>query len=112
MASSGDTSQIKYATATSTSDGDYASPLVAAVAGKKIRVIALSASVLTTAGVFSLKGSSTIFQAHLALGTPWAFATNSPKIGLCETDTGAALTPNNGSGVDSFVNVSYVEVEP
>jgi hypothetical protein len=107
----GDTSGIKFASGTNTSDGDWSSPLVAAVTGKKLRVMTLSITVLTTAGVVQLKtGSTVIFQAHLALGTPLTIAGGGFPI--CETTSGVALTPNNGTGVDSFINISYYEVEP
>ena len=116
MAQSGDTSQIKFATGTSTADGDYGTPLVAAVTGKKIRVIALSASVVTTAGSLSFKGTGsltgTVFQLTLAIGSPFVQSTNSPLIGLFETASGEGITPTNGSGVDSFINATYVEVTP
>lgn len=111
MAFSGDTSQVKYASGNDADDGDYTTTLVAAVAGKKIRVLSLVATVLTTAGVFSLKsGSTTIFAQHLALGTPLVVGTVAG--GICETVAGEALVASNASGVDSFVNVAYVEVEP
>ena len=116
MAISGETSQVKYATATSTADGDYGTPLVSAVTGKKLRVIALSASVLTTAGSLSFKGTGaltgTVFQHTLAIGAPLVMSTGSPRIGLFETATGEGITPTNGTGVDSLINISYVEVEP
>lgn len=116
MAISGETSQVQYASATSTADGDYATPLVAAVTGKKIRVIALSASVLTTAGSLSFKGTGaltgTVFQLTLAIGAPFVQSTGSPRIGLFETASGEGVTPTNGSGVDSLINCSFVTVEP
>lgn len=109
---SGDRSQLKFATGTDTDDGDYSTALVAAVPGKKIQVMGLTATVLTTAGTFSLKSatSTTKFQAHCALGTPLVVGYGA--LPICETATGEALTPSNGSGVDSFCNVSYYEVEP
>lgn len=111
MTISGDESRPLYATGTDTDDGDYTTALVAAVSGKKIRVVALSATVLTTAGVFSLKsGSTVVFRAHLALGMPLVMV--APDIGICETASGEALVPNNAAGVDSFVNITYVTVEP
>ena len=116
MATSGDISRVQYATGTDTDDGDYSTALVAAVTGKKIRVIALSITVLTTAGVVGFKGTGsntgTVFQAHLALGTPFVMSTGSPYIGLFETATGEGVLPTNGNGVDSFVNCSFVTVEP
>lgn len=111
MASTGETSKPKFATATSTADGDYGAALVAAVTGKKLRVIGMVVTVLTTAGVFSLKTNATvIFQAHCALGTP--LVVDLPGVGICETVSGDPLIANNGVGVDSFVNIAYQEIEP
>jgi hypothetical protein len=111
MAISGDITAPKFATGSDADDGDYTTTLVAAVTGKKIRVLLLSATVLTTAGVFSLKSNSTtIYQAHLALGTPLNVGTQG--VPVCETATGEALLASNASGVDSFVNVTYTEVTP
>ena len=111
MAASGETSQVKFAIGNDADDGDYTTALVAAVTGKKIRVIGIVVTALTTAGVVSLKtGSTTIFQAHLALGTP--LVVGYTGVPVCETTSGVALTPNNGTGVDSFITCSYVEVEP
>lgn len=108
---SGDVSRYKFATGTSTSDGDYGTPLVAAVSGKKIRVLGFVASVLTTAGTVTLKSSttSTIFAHHLALGVP--LVVGFTGVPVCETVSGEALTPSNGTGVDSFCTVTYVEVD-
>lgn len=107
----GDASQVKFALGNDADDGDYTTTLVAAVTGKKIRVVGLVATVLTTAGVFSLKtGSTTIFAQHLALGVPLVIPAGGFPI--CETVAGEALVASNGTGVDSFVNVTYVEVTP
>lgn len=111
MAITGETSQLKFALGNDADDGDYSTPLVAAVTGKKIRVLSLVVTVLTTAGVFSLKsGSTTIFAQHVALGVP--LVAGVLGVPVCETASGVALTPNNATGVDSFVNITYVEVEP
>lgn len=106
----GDISKPSFATSTSTSDWDYASPIVAGVTGKKIRVIAISASALTTAGSFTLKssGGTAIFQSTLAIGTP--IVAYCPS-GLCESLSGEGITPSNGTGVDSFVNLTTVTVD-
>lgn len=107
---SGDVSAVRYVTANDADDGDYTTVLVAAASGKKIRVVGLVASVLTTAGVFSLKSNTTvIFAQHLALGSPCVVAM--PGVGICETAAGEALLANNATGVDSFVNVAYQTVD-
>lgn len=106
---SGDTSQIKYASGTSTSDGAWSSPLVAAVTGKKIRVLALSISVLTTAGSVALAGGAATWTVTLLVGTP--LVAGGLGVPVYETTSGAALTPSNGTGVDSFINVSYQEID-
>ncbi len=110
MPATGETSGYRFALGNDADDGDYTTPLVAAVTGKKIRVLSLVATVLTTAGVFSLKSNSTtIFAQHLALGVPLVVDTPG---GLCETAAGEALIPNNAAGVDSFVSITYQTVEP
>lgn len=101
---------VKNATATSTADGEFT--VVAAVPDKKIRVLALSVSVLTTAGVVSFKAAAsgtTIWQLHLALGTPFAQSVR-PPLAIFENVEGSALIANNATGVDSFINVAYIEV--
>lgn len=112
MAIPGDTSGIKFAGGNDADDGDYTTPLVAAVTGKKIRVLSLVATVLTTAGVFTLKsgGGTVIFAQHAALGIP--LVVGQPGIPVCETVAGESLLPSNATGVDSYVNVTYVEVTP
>lgn len=113
MALSGDTSQIKYATGSDADDGDYSTALVAAVTGKKIRVLSLVVTALTTAGVVTIKsgGGTTLLAHHLALGTPLVIVGG---IGapVCETVAGESLLPSNAAGVDSFVSCTYVEVTP
>jgi hypothetical protein len=107
----GDISRVKYALGNDADDGDYTTTLVAAVTGKKIRVVGLVVTVLTTAGVFTLKSASTaILAQHLALGVPLVLM-SVPGIGICETVAGEALVASNATGVDSYVNVAYVEVE-
>lgn len=111
MANSGDRSQVKWALGNDSDDGDYTTPLVAAVTGKKLLVRSLVATVLTTAGVVTFKSGSTAkFAQHLALGTPLVLPDN--PSGWFEVAAGEALTPNNASGVDSYCSVSYQEVEP
>ena len=111
MASSGEESRPLYALNSDADDGDYTTPLVAAVSGKKIKVTLIIATVLTTAGVFSLKsGSTVIFAQHIALGVP--LVVSAPDIGICETAAGEALVANNATGVDSYCHVGYVTVEP
>lgn len=106
----GETSGYLFATGTDTDDGDYSTPLVAAVTGKKIRVLGFTATVLTTAGTVTLKSNSTAKAVfHLALGAP--LVVGYAGVPVMETAAGEALVPSNGSGVDSFVNVTYVEVQ-
>lgn len=110
MPQPGDTSGFLFANGADTDDGDYTTPLVAAVSGKKIRVMGFTATVLTTAGTVTLKsGSTTKMVFHLALGAP--LVVGYTGIPVMETGAGEALVPSNGSGVDSFCNVTYVEVQ-
>jgi hypothetical protein len=100
----------RFSAASDADDGDYTTTLVAAVTGKKIRVIGLVVTVLTTAGVFSLKSNTTtIFAQHLALGSPLVLSM--PGLGICETAAGEALIASNATGVDSFVNVTVQEIQ-
>ena len=99
----------RFAIGSDADDGDYTTTLVAAVTGKKLRVTGLVVTVLTTAGVFSLKSNTTtIFAHHLALGVP--LTVDMPG-GICETAAGEALIASNAAGVDSFVNVVVQEVQ-
>lgn len=112
MASSGDTSAPKFARGTDTDDGDYTTALVTGVTGKKIRLLQLAVSVLTTAGTVAIKssGGSTLLTHHVALGVPLVLG--APGIPVCESVTGEGILPSNGTGVDSFISATYVEVEP
>ena len=114
MPLSGDTSVIKYGTQSDADDGDYSTALVAAVSGRKIRVLALSVSVLTSAGTVTIKGTggSTLYQMTLGVGLPFAASTGSTLTGLFETASGEGVLPSNGTNVDSFCNCTYVEVTP
>lgn len=114
MAQPGDISQVKYATGSDADDSDYSTPLVAAVTGKKIRVLALSVSVLTAAGSVTIKGTGggTLYQMTLGIGTPFAASSGALGVGLFETATGEGVLPSNGATVDSFCNCTYVEVTP
>ena len=110
MPLAGELGPYRYAVGNDADDGDFTTTLVAAVTGKKIRVIGLTVTILTTAGVFSLKsGSTTIFNAHLALGSP--LVVGFTGLPVCETASGEALLASNAAGVDSFVNVVVQEVQ-
>ena len=103
-------SALKFAFGNDADDGDYTTALVAAVTGKRIQVLGLVATVLTTAGVLTLKsGSTAIFAQHLALGTP--LVVNFSGLPICETAAGVALVASNAAGVDSYCSVIYREVE-
>lgn len=112
MAISGDTSPVKFANGSSASDGDYGTALVAAVTGKKIRLLQLVVTVLTTAGVVTIKsgGGSTLLAHHVAIGTPLVLG--ALGIPVCESVSGESILPSNAAGVDSFVSATYVEVTP
>ena len=110
MPSLGEVTGVRFASGSDADDGDYTTTLVAAVTGSKIRVVGLVVTVLTTAGVFSLKSNTTVILAqHLALGSPLVLSM--PGIGICETASGEALLASNAAGVDSYVNVMYQLVQ-
>lgn len=111
MAASGETGPIKFFSGTDADDGAYTTALVTAVPAKKIRVLALSITVLTTAGTVALAGSGTTWTVHLGLGMPFVQVGDDDKA-VYETASGSALTASNGTGVDSFINGTYCEVEP
>jgi hypothetical protein len=111
MAQPGEISGYKFFSSSDADDGDYSTPAVAAVTGKKIRVMSLAITVVTTAGVVTIKSNTTAKLAHhLALGTPLVLGASG--IPVCETASGEALVPSNAAGVDSFCSGTYVEVEP
>lgn len=105
----GDIGGVLYFSGSDSDDGAYTTDLVAAVTGKRIRVLSLVVTVVTTAGVVSiLSGSTTIMAHHLALGTPLQLDS---QRGVCQTAAGEKLTASNAAGVDSFISGSYVLVE-
>ena len=110
MAQIGEAGPVKYFSGSDADDGAYTTALVAAVTGKKIRVLSLSITVLTTAGTVALAGSGTTWTAHLAVGFP--LVQTGLGVPVYETASGVALTATNGAGVDSFINGTYQEVEP
>lgn len=99
--------QIKFALVNATADGD--NTILAAVASKKIRVLAYSLSVSLT-GTITVKSAATE-KAKLSLttGTPAPFA-GSLYTPAFETGVNEALIVNNPAGVDTFGHITYIEV--
>lgn len=105
---------IRYASVDVASLGAGANQtVVAAVAGKKIRVLAWSISCATTASVklTSGAGGATIFATSQVNATVPNVYPYSP-VGWCETAAGQALVVNNPTaGAIGFgLQVAYVEV--
>ncbi len=107
----GEAGPVLYASGSDADDGAYTTALVAAVTGKKIRVLAISITVLTMAGTVALAGSGTTWTAHLGIGAPFV-QVGSDRVPVYETTSGTALTATNGTGVDSFINLTFCLVEP
>ena len=99
---------VKYAAVAATADGD--NTVVAAVTGKKLRVVGY---VLTStgAGLIAIKGGTTTL-ATLRVGADgggasYAGGFDAPAF---ETAAGTALVVNNPAGIDTYGHISYVEV--
>lgn len=104
--------ELKYAVVNATADGD--NEIIAAVAGKKIRVLSY---VLTGAsvggGTVTLQDTAGTPVAHLKLavanngGFVYVGDWNLPAF---ETASGEGLEVNNPSGSDTFGRMTYLEV--
>lgn len=88
--------------------------LVAAVSGKKIRVlsVALSCITATTTIVFNTKpaGAGTAISATFTTPTTNVSAIPFSPLGHFETDTGEGLTVTTGAGNPIGVQITYIEV--
>lgn len=97
----------RFASVNATADGD--NTLVAAIVGRKIRVInyVLYASATGAANFTSGAGGTVLARCLPAVngGASFAGDENSPAF---ETAAGAALVLNNGAGVDILGHLTYV----
>lgn len=99
----------------SAATGSSNTSLVAAVTGKKIRVLHISCSATTTETPIAFKDGSGGTELHRiiapdrALNPPNADRFAGP-FGLFETTAGTALVVDVGSGSDVQVNIVYIEV--
>lgn len=86
--------------------------LVAAVSGKKIRVLSLQAFALTAHTYFDLTsfGLNEIFSGW-ALYQNTAFWKNY-EFGLCDSNTGQSLAVTPGAGSVTTYSLRYIEVVP
>ena len=101
-------SRVKYAFLDATDSGD--TELVAAVTGKKIRVLRCI-FIATTAVTAKLRSATTPITAGFPLGATAGFVMSSDdSYGWCETVAGQALNVNLGAAVATGVNVVYEEV--
>lgn len=102
--------EIKFARVNATADGDNA--VIAAVAGKRIRVIGYALTNKTTAGTVALQDTAGTPVVHAELN----FALNGPVAydgGLSapafETAVGTGVGISNGTGVDTLGHITYIE---
>jgi hypothetical protein len=90
------------------------SNIVTAVAGKKIRVIALFTVGGGTATTFTFNskgaGAGTAISPLFASGVNTAIVLEPATVGWFETNTGEALTVTTGAGSATGIHVVYVEV--
>ena len=97
---------FKFAAIADTADGD--TTLVAAVAGKKIRVVGFVVTAQTTAGLVSFKDSAATLASFSLPSVGGISYSGGPDAPAFETIAGSALTITNGSGVDSYGFITYV----
>lgn len=101
---------LKFVRVAATADGD--NEIVAAVAGKKIRVLAYSLGV-TAAGTMKLQDTagSPAVHAEFPLAAngraEYAGGTRAPAF---ETAAGVGLEVSNPTGVDTLGHLTYIEV--
>lgn len=97
---------VKYAFVNASSLGSNA--LVAAVSGKKIRVLSL-ATVTTLANVVSLLSAASGISSTMPLGANGGFVLPFNPYGWCETVAGEALNVNLSVATATGVTISYIE---
>ena len=98
---------VKYAFANATGLGDTA--VVAAVAGRKIRVLAYAFHAITAVAAH-LRSATTPISATLNLGVTGGHVRPESRHGWVETVAGQALNVNLSAAVATGVDVTYIEV--
>lgn len=102
--------EVKYARINATADGD--NTVIAAVAGKALRVLGYALNV-TAAGTISLQDTAgtPVVHAQFALAAngvvSYAGGLQAPAF---ETASGVGLEVNNPTGVDTLGHISYLEI--
>lgn len=102
--------EIKFARVNATADGVNAA--IAAVAGKKIRVIGYALTNKTTAGTVALQDTagSPVIHAELNFplngAVPYDGGLSAPAF---ETAVGTGVNVSNGVGVDTLGHITYIE---
>jgi hypothetical protein len=96
--------------ATATTDG----AIVSAVAGKKIRVLAVMAVAGATATTITFNskpaGAGTAISALFAAGANGLTPLSYNPLGWFETNAGEGLTATTGAGSTTGIQVTYIEV--
>lgn len=103
--------EFKVARVNATADG--VNNIIAAVVGKKIRVIAYNLTV-NVAGKITIQDTTgtpvVLADLHLAVGVSAPFNGNVNQFAF-ETSSGKGLDISNPAGVDTFGHITYIEVE-
>lgn len=97
--------QVLFAQVNATVDGD--NTLVAAVAGKRIRVLSYMITVTAAASGHIIKSSGGTVLARAALAANGGIS-HAAANGCFETAAGEGLVVTNQTGVDSLGHLSYV----
>jgi hypothetical protein len=99
---------VKFASVNATSDGD--NEIVAAVSGKKIRVLGYCLT-SNAAGTVALKSGASTTLARIRIGADGdgAAYAGSAETPAFETAAGEALNLNNPASVDTFGHLCYME---
>lgn len=102
---------VKYAKVDAAADGD--NEIIAAVTGKKIRVLGYVLTGATTAGTATLQDTAATPVVHgkLSLGTSGGVAyTGGLDAPAFETAAGTGVEVSNSTGLDTFGHMVYVEI--
>lgn len=103
-------SDVKYVRVNATADGDNV--VIAAVAGKAIRVIAyqLTASAAGTVTVQDTAGSPVVFASFAMAANGNLSYEGGLQAPAFETASGTGLEISNGAGVDTLGHITYLEI--
>jgi len=99
--------EVKFARINATADGD--NTIVAAVAGKKIRILAMATNGIVT-GIITFKSGAATTLFTMQQGNTAVIAFEANGYWICETAAGQAFVINNPAGTDTLGFCLYCEV--